>query len=138
MFFEEKSAIKKVKGLEISSKLHRKQRVGRLMRQINEIEKLYKQGLSYEDIGKQFGTKADSICTFIKKQGWTRPRAIHKNSPIIHADLIYELYTQKHLSINDIAKCFNCHFSTILRILRKKGIQSTSDFLETEIKKLLQ
>ena len=47
MFFEEKSAIKKVKGLEISSKLHRKRRVGRLMRQINEIEKLYKQGLSY-------------------------------------------------------------------------------------------
>lgn len=114
---------------------HKKPKIGRLMRQESFIEELYRKGLSYEDIGKKVGARSENICHFVRERGWTRARAIHKNSFIPQTDLILKLYKKEHLSASKIAQKIGCDSTTVRRILKSNGI-TARDYLEANIKKL--
>jgi len=114
---------------------NRKPKVGRLMRQEAVIKKLYDQGLSYADIGKQVGTRLEHIGHFARARGWTRPRAIHKNSFIPQTNLILKLFTEEHLNALKIAEKIGCGQITVLKILKQNGIVCR-DYVESNIKKL--
>lgn len=112
---------------------HRKPKEGRLMRQIKTIEQLYRQDLSYNEIGGKVGTHESCIAHFVGERGWKRPRVFHKNSLIPQTDMILKLYTQDHLSASKIAQKIGCDSTTILRILGNNGIKCRN-YLESTIK----
>lgn len=91
-----------------------------------EMERLYRQeGLSYVEIGKQFGISHEAVRQeFIKagiksrKQGSKRH---HKLTPV--AAKIVRLYVEQLVPVVQLAKKFNCSEAAIRSLLKREGIK---------------
>ena len=90
---------------------------------VNEIIKLYKNGLSCAKIGKKFNTTHNTISSLLKKEGIEV--VIQPNKYILDEKSIVDLYKNGD-SLTNIAKKFNVSRKVITRIIKNNNIEITN------------
>lgn len=109
------------------SMIHKKPKIGRLMRQESFIKELYDKGFSYAEIAKKVETRPENICHFVKDRGWTRPvkrKAAYQSKARIpeNRKLIVNLYTQNQLNVVNISRQSGFNYPLIKKILTQEGV----------------
>lgn len=92
---------------------------------IDQMAKLYNEGLSSEIIGKQFGSKAQTVTKLLKKRGLEirGPKRKLQNGD---KEEMIRLYTEEGLSAPKIAEKFGVVHTLVIRYLKQAGVERRS------------
>ncbi|PFY26216.1 HNH endonuclease [Bacillus toyonensis] len=100
-----------------------------------EIRKLYKEGISAQEIGKKYGASKRLILRRLEQMGIERRQ--YNSYPHVDEIFLREYYETRRMSAREVAKVGNCNYLLVLKRLKKFGIavrSEMSDFTVEERK----